>query len=126
MFTIEQARDILTKAELFFGSDMADDDDDQETKDRFAQMLIMSDTWAWGCADGEYVSDEELVEVAKLFWSYGYCGVLYWVSKKRGNERSEFEDINRFVDFVRNEELIREEEPDYDKRAYYKKQYTLG
>ena len=39
--------------------------------------------------------------------------------------RSEFEDINRFVEFVRNEEAIKEEVSDSNKRAYLKRSYTL-
>jgi hypothetical protein len=49
-----------------------------------------------------------------------------WISKKRGGQHSEFLDINRFIDFVANEEALKEKEPDTDKRAYLKYKYTLG
>jgi hypothetical protein len=39
--------------------------------------------------------------------------------------RSEFEDINRFVDFVRQEEQVRKDVPESTKRAYKKVSYTL-
>lgn len=118
MFTKDQALELLTKANMFFGED--------EPGDGFEQMLNMSDTWMWGCADGEPVADEELPEVAELFWMYGYCGVLYWVAKKRGYEGSEFHDITRFVQFVKHEEELRALVPDSSKRAYTTLVYELG
>ena len=56
--------------------------------------------------DFEYVSDEELPKVANLFWNYGWCGILYWASKKNNGMKSEFFDNNRFIEFVENEEKI--------------------
>jgi hypothetical protein len=86
----------------------------------------MNDVWAWACADGQYVPDEKLPEVAELFWRYGWAGILYWVSKENGNMRSEFVDNNRFIDFVTHEEQLRKEFPDSDERAYKKISYTIG
>jgi len=122
MFTEEEARELLTRADLFFGKD---DDDGVEGKD-WAQTLNMNDTWAWACADGQYVPDEELPLLAELFWRYGHCGVLYWVSQRRGRVRSEFKDINRHIEFVTEEERIRQEEPDSSKRAYLQRSYVIG
>ena len=102
------------------------EDWDSDDEEKYIQSLNMNDTWGWACAWSQPVTDNELIEVASLFISYGYPGVLYWVSKKNDNMRSEFEDINRFVDFVANEERIKEEKPNYNDRAYYKSQYTLG
>lgn len=120
MFSIESAKELLTKADVFFGVD--DEDGDPPAMN---QTLNMNDTWAWACADGEYVPDEDLPEVARLFWQYGHCGILYWVSERTG-VKSEFHDINRFVEFVRNEELIRADEPSPSKRAYQRHEYTIG
>lgn len=88
--------------------------------------LNMNDTWMWACSDGEEVPEEEIPEVARLFKWYGHCGLLYWVSRKRGGLRSEFHDNNRFIDFVAHEEALREKEPSSSKRAYMKIRYTLG
>lgn len=88
--------------------------------------LNMNDTWAWATAFGMPVSDEQVIEVASLFVNYGYCGILYWVSEQNDQMRSEFHDINRFVDFVRAEETLRKEMPQSTKRAYHKLKYTLG
>lgn len=118
MFSIGNARQLLTMAGVFFG----EDDEDP----RMAQMLNMNDTWAWACADGEDVPDEELPRVAELFFQYGWCGILYWVSERNNHMRSEFEDINRFIAFVRAEEAIRQEIPSSSKRAYTKREYTVG
>jgi len=115
--SIEDARKLLMVAGVFFSSD--------EEEDGY-QTLNMNDVWCWACAWGEPVSDEELPEVARLFIQYGEAGLLYWVSERHDQMRSEFEDNNRFIDFVRNEERIRREEPDWDKRGYYKSSYTLG
>ena len=100
MYTIDEAKNLLTQAGVFF--DCVEEDDPI-----FKQMINLNDVWGWACADGEVVSEEDLPELAELFFRYGYCGVLWWVSKKRNNCRSEFEDINRFLDFVANEEAIR-------------------
>ena len=40
--------------------------------------------------------------------------------------RSEFRDINRFVEFVRNEERLKKDVPNSSRRAYKKMTYTLG
>jgi hypothetical protein len=117
MFTVESARKLLMVADVFYPK--FDEDDDP-------QLLNMNDVWGWGCADAERVSDDELPEVAKLFWLYGNCGILYWVSKKRGGIRSEFKDNNRFIDFVEHEEELRNRIPDGNERAYTNIQYTLG
>lgn len=114
-FTMEEARELLTRAGLFF-------DDDEEV----SLCLNMNDVWMWACADGEDVPNEELPRLAELFWRYGWCGVLYWVSERNGGRISEFMNNNRFIDFVKNEEDIRQMEPSSDKRAYLKCKYTLG
>lgn len=119
MFTEHDARELLRAAQLFFD---VDEDDDPG----FEQMVNLSDTFAWACADGEKVADEELPQVAELFWRYGWCGILYWVNEKRGGGRAEFADVNRFIDFVREEERIRQEQPESTKRAYLKREYVIG
>jgi hypothetical protein len=88
--------------------------------------INLNDVFGWACADMEKVEEPELITVANLFYKYGWCGVLYWVSEKRGGERSEFLDNNRFIDFVKNEEKLIKQEPDTDKRAYLKYSYKLG
>lgn len=123
MFSIDAARELLTKADVFFG---VDEDDEDSSDEKWNQTLNMNDTWAWACADGEYVPDEELPRVAELFWRYGNCGILFWASERNDKMRSEFHDINRFVDFVSQEEAIRDEEPSSSKRAYLKREYTVG
>lgn len=93
--TTDDARHLLTVAGLF----------DAEGEDAaLRQTLCCNDTWGWATAWGEYVPDEELPEVARLFVAYGWCGVLYWISERHGQMRSEFDDVNRCVQFVRNEE----------------------
>lgn len=121
---IERARELLRLASVFFYDDPSELDDDESPE--FLQMLNMNDTWGWACADGEYVPDDDLIEVSRLFWRYGYCGVLYWVSERRGQAKSEFADINRFIQFAREEEKIREEVPGENKRAYTKREYVIG
>ena len=118
-FRVEEARELLIAADVFFG-----ETEDEDSK--FAQMLDMNDTWSWASADGEYVPDEDLPEVARLFSKYGWCGLLYWTSERRDQMRSEFADVNRFVEFVRAEEAICREECNDSKRAYLKREYMLG
>ena len=114
----ESARELLVKAGMFFGGDYEDD--------KLAQTLNLNDAMYWGCSDDEYVPDDKLEEVASLFWNYGNAGVMYWVSKHREWDRAEFLDVNRMIDFVRNEEELAEKVPDRTKRAYEKIIYTIG
>ena len=88
-------------------------------------VLNMNDTWAWATAWGEEVAEDDLVEVARLFWAYGNAGLLYWVSQKNDCMRSEFYDNNRAIEFVENEERIRNTFPGSSERAYHKESYTI-
>lgn len=122
-FTVDSARTFLKAGDVFHE---ADEDDAPESRARWEQTLNMNDVWAWALADCHYVPDDKLVEVADLFWRYGWCGVLYFVSKETGDQRSEFLDNNRFIDFVRNEAQLCLEVPDSSKRAYQRLTYVLG
>jgi hypothetical protein len=108
--------------ELLQAANVWCDPDDPE----LAQCLNQNDVWGWALADCEEVPDSELPRVGDLFWRYGWCGILYWVSQRRNGSRSEFQDVNRFIEFVAREEAIREEEPDSSKRAYLKREYAVG
>jgi len=121
MFSIERAKILLMSAGVFF--DAEDFDDIPEMGNKY--LLNMNDVWFWACADYEEVKEEELPEVALLFYRYGSIGLLYWVSQKR-NARSEFSDINRHIDFVRHEEDLIKSVPSSSKRAYKKVTYKLG
>jgi hypothetical protein len=53
--------------------------------------------------------------------------VEYWVVvEKRGEQRVEFENVNRGIEFVLHEETAILEEPSASKRAYRKIEYTIG
>lgn len=114
--TPKDALRLLENAGVFY-----EDDTDSPT-----HTLNMNDTWCWASAWGEEVPDDALVEVAQLFWRYGNAGLLYWVSKKHNGMRSAFYDNNRAIEFVENEERIRREVPDSDKRAYHKESYIIA
>lgn len=120
-FTEANAREFLTLAGVFFGRDEWDDDP------KWDQTLNLNDAFCWASSDGEYVEDAELPRVAELFWRYGYTGIEYWVlEEKRGGEIPEFLDVRRQIEFVKNEEAIRKEEPSSSKRAYLQREYTIG
>ena len=91
-----------------------------------SQTLNMNDTFGWAVAWGVYVHDNELIEVANMYKMYGDCGLMYWVSRKNNDCRSEFYDVNRKIDFVRKEEEIRSLHKTYSELAYAKHVYTLG
>ena len=115
----KDALELLKLADVFYDID--------EDEPEMNQMINLNDIFGWACADCEKVEDGDLIEVAKLFKKYGWCGILYWVSEiKRDGLRSEFLDNNRFIDFVKLEEDLIKQEPDTDKRAYKKYKYTLG
>ena len=117
-YTIENARKLLVDADVFFGPD--------EEVPELAQTINLNDVWGWACADGHYVSDEELPVIAGLFWEYGWCGILYWCSEYHGGISSEFYDVNRQIEFVRQEETLKKKIPSSSQRAYTKYKYALG
>lgn len=124
MFTVETARELLQKAGVFYADspeDLFEGDSPNEL-----QTINFNDTWCWASAWGEYVPDDELLNVADLFWRYGWCGLLYWCSSRNDRMKSEFHDVNRYVQFVREEEAIRDALPGSSQRAYAKRVYTLG
>ncbi len=116
-FSLEEAKKLLDAAKVFFDCDPEDGIKEN--------MLNMNDVWAWACADGYVVSDEQMPELARLFWQYGNCGILYFVAVNDGWVKSEFHDNSRFIEFVKREEEIRAAVPDYNKRAYHKAEYTI-
>ena len=115
--TNKQFLKVLTFADLNFRKG--------DETEQYEQTLNMNDIWGWGTAWCETIPDEELPEASRLFVAYGWCGLLYWMSERRDKMRSDFADINRFVDFVRMEESIRKEVPGSSARAYEKRSYTL-
>lgn len=118
-----KARELLMQADVFYDYDIEDDLPEEQ---QYKQTLNMNDVWGWATACGEDVPDDKLCEVAELFWSYGWAGILYWVSERNNGRRSEFPDVNRAIDFVRHEERHKKEVPDDTKRAYTPITYTLG
>jgi hypothetical protein len=99
---------------------------DADEIEHYVQTLNMNDVWGWGVSWCEYIPDDELPRVGYLLSNYGWCGALYWTSERHNQMRSEFEDINRFVEFVRQEERVKMEWPDSSQRAYKKHSYNLG
>lgn len=122
-FTVDSARAFLYAADVFYDS-LGDDHDPNEDGKR--QTLNMNDTWGWALAWGEEVPDDKLIEAAELFWSYGWSGLLYWMSCRHDNMESEFFDNNRAIEFVRNEERIRAEHPGSSACAYHQESYLIG
>lgn len=113
----DEAVKLLESTDIFY-----DLDEDEIPK----HTINLNDVFGWACADCEHVPDDKIIEVADLYKKYGWCGVLYWVSERRGGQRSEFLDNNRFIDFVKKEEERIRQEPDTDKRAYLKYGYKIG
>lgn len=141
-FTVESARKFLYAAEVFYYNDPTEEmaGIEREYGDRWTpelaaewrseidhmpQTLNMNDVWGWACADCYRVPDDQLVECADLFWRYGWCGILYFVSVHTENQRSEFLDNNRAIDFVRHE-VENAKGKTSSQAAYAKLTYTLG
>lgn len=117
---IESSKKLLSAAGLFFyGIGECEDPEDE-------CVLNMNDTWAWACAFGQKVEDNDMPEVCRLFINYGFCGVLYWVSEKNDGMQSEFSHINRMVQFVRNEERIMHLSDGATNYAFSKAQYLIS
>ncbi len=62
-------------------------------------LLNMNDTFHYARADCEEVGSEDLGEVARLFKTYGYGGLTYWVSKKR-NEKSQIPQVQNSIEEI--------------------------
>lgn len=112
---IEWARKILETAEVFYFNSKEERDDLSEKEKAFGleQALNLNDSWAWGCADCETVTDEEMPRVAQLYSTYGWNGILYWVFIEKRKEESidfvEFQDVKRALQFIIGEEQIKAE-----------------
>ena len=121
----ESALAFLKAGRAFF-----DIDEDEPQELELNQCLNMNDTFAWALAYGPRVPDECLIEVADLFLRYGNCGLCYWCTIHPDPEErilaSEFEDVQRGIEFVRYEEELRRSMPESNKRAYHKLVYKLG
>lgn len=115
---IESAREKLTAAGVFFGC--MDDDDGPG----WEQTLNLNDAMHWAFADHMYVQDEDLPEVWRLFFDYGWNGILYWVCSRRG-ENPTFEVVKRGIQFVAREEEIRAANDSSSKRAYAVASYVV-
>ena len=87
--------------------------------------IIMSDVWAWALGDAIKLTDENVVRVAELYDRYGFCGLLYHEIERGRYTCSEFTDYNRMIQFVENEERIRREVTDLNRRGYHKAEYTI-
>lgn len=122
MLSSDDAVSKLYAAGVFFGESPAEDAEDFAG---FERCLNLNDAMHWATADCERVSYEEAPEVWDLFFRYGWCGILYWVCKKR-DETSSFEDVRRMVQFVKAEEKLRREVPSSSARAFRKLTYCLG
>lgn len=115
-----EASKLLSAAGLFYVNDPKDMEPDESPE--LMQTLNMNDTWAWGTAWGEYVPDDELPTVAKLFFDYGFCGVLYWMHLRHDRMWSEYQYINRMIQFVEFEESIRRRHGGVNSKYAYDKQ----
>lgn len=124
MTSENEALELLRMAGVFFYNDPAELG--ENSHQGLLQTINLNDTWCWAAADGEYVPDADLPEVARLFLAYGWCGILYWASEKNDQLASKFHDVNRFIEFVRQEEAIRKDVPSDSTRAYHRCQYVIG
>ena len=112
---LEYSKKLLFAADIFYGDE--GDEDDHEVN--------FNDVWGWAVACGEIVTDDEMPELARLFFNYGWPGILYWGSQKNNAMRSDFYHYNRMIEFVENEEAIRNKYPKESARAYHKTKYVI-
>lgn len=118
--TTESAFNFLKSADIFYGAD-------EENGDKWGEKrLNLNDTFAWALAYCLEVPDNDMIYLAELFWRYGWCGVLYYAVLNGDIKKSQFFDNQRFIEFVANEEEIRNIVPGSSARAYHKASYVLG
>ena len=67
MFTVDEARELLLKANICFGAEEDDIYDDAEKDPKWNQTINLNDVLHWACSDLQYIEDEELPRVAQLF-----------------------------------------------------------
>ena len=110
----QKAYNLLLEARLFYYSSLEEfnqdvaDDDHFGTPEDYQLAINLNDTFFWASADCEVIGLDELEEVARLFFKYGWSGILYWVVKKRDWQwhDPEFLDARRQILFVHEEESV--------------------
>lgn len=107
---------------IFFNDHLSELEDGEDEK--WLRAINLNDTFWWGSAYTEFISDDEIEEVDSLFYNYGWCGILYW-SAKKGNITPEFNHVKRMIAFVENEERIKKDKTS-SQYAYSKDTYTIG
>ena len=89
------------------------------------KYINMNDVWGWAYSVAIVLTDENVVRIAELYDNYGFAGLLYFQVESGEFFHSEFEDNNRRIQFVANEERILKEQPSSNNRAYYKTSYQI-
>ena len=107
---------------IFFNDNPDELDPDEDEK--WLRAINLNDAFWWATSYTEFVADNEIEALDRLFSVYGWCGVLYW-SAKKGDITPEFNHARRMIAFVENEECIKDGKTP-SQYAYSKDSYTLG
>ena len=96
--SIDDAREILFEADVL-----------HEISSGSSNRLLLKikDSWRSNSVVNEYVRDEDLQELARLFWRYGWAGILYFVSEKNNGIESDLKDNNKAIQTVRHLEDLK-------------------
>lgn len=82
----EMLATLLKDGILFASSRKYLDERNTVQKETIVLFVNCSDTFAWGCADGEELPISELPEMFKLYEKNGHNGVTQWVCVKRNEQ----------------------------------------
>lgn len=113
----------LRAAGIFFYDDPSELDEEEMEDPKWLRGINLNDAMWWACSDVEFVPDDALEEVATLLHRYGWCGVLYWCSRRSDRPDPEFEHVKRMIAFVEREEAIRATCKKSSEYAYKKADY---
>jgi hypothetical protein len=110
---------------LFFYDNFSELDEDDDPS--ALRALNLNDTFWWATGYSMFVPDDKIEELDRLFSNYGWCGVLYWVSKNDEHfAQPEFNSVRRMISFVDNEERILTACKSSSEYAYSKDSYKIG
>ena len=88
---------------------------------RVSTWILVSDTFAYACADAESITIDEIPKALKLYQEFGWTGLVAWVSNKRGG----CEPLNKEL-HGRFQEALEAARKEKGKNSYYTSETLSG
>ena len=82
-FWVEEALKVLLDKGILFANSRKYLFEGKEQPETLCLFVNCSDIFAWGCADAEEITYDEVEDLWKHYVENKYCGVIIWCMKKR-------------------------------------------